>query len=215
MRREAQQMCEEKHPMKGGPIYQPPGTHLLTPGDPKNRKSENSQKSFFSQFRLKLGRFGGFQDDRTAHTVIHANFQPIWSYMASKSQLFDVFRKTDISKYYKWHSKPSILSRVSPGHLHYFSSISHQHIFPKIYFPQKKRCSFSTNFLTNTNLRVKTINFHYVDRFFCLKFFWQNGFFFFEIFHEFSMEAALAADKNQDWTPRPNLPAAWRLPRWG
>ena len=171
MRREAQQMCEEKHPMKGGPIYQPPGTHLLTPGDPKNRKSENSQKSFFSQFRLKLVRFGGFQDDRTAHTVIHANFQPIWSYMASKSQLFDVFRKTDISKYYKWPSKPSILSRVSPGHLHYVSSISHQHIFPKIYFPQKKRCSFSTNFLTNTNLRVKTINFHYVDRFFCLKFF--------------------------------------------
>ena len=26
-------------------------------------------------------------------------------------------------------------------------------------------------------------------------------------------EAAGAADKNQDWTPRPNLPAAWRLYR--
>ena len=25
-------------------------------------------------------------------------------------------------------------------------------------------------------------------------------------------EAALAADKNQDWTPRPNLPVAWRQP---
>ena len=51
-----------------GPIYQPPGTHLLTPGDPKNRKSENSQKSFFSQFRLKLGRSGGVWGERADHT---------------------------------------------------------------------------------------------------------------------------------------------------
>ena len=85
-----------------------------------------------------MGRFGGFQDDRSGHTVIHANFQPIWSYMASKSQLFYVFRKTDISKYSKWPSKPSILSRASPGHLHYFFLDISPTYFSKMFFKKSK-----------------------------------------------------------------------------
>ena len=59
----------------------------------------------------------------------------IRSYMASKSQFFDIFRKTDISKYQKRPSQPSILSRASPGYLHYFfldiSPTYFSNIFPK------------------------------------------------------------------------------------
>ena len=54
---------------------------------PKYRRLQHSRNW------LKLGRFGGFQDDRSGHTVTHANFQPIWSYMASKSQLFNIFQE--------------------------------------------------------------------------------------------------------------------------
>ena len=37
---------------------------------------------------MELGWFRGFQGDRTEHTVLHANFQPIWWYKTSKSPLF-------------------------------------------------------------------------------------------------------------------------------
>ena len=66
-----------------------------------------------------IQNFRGFQEDRTDRTVLLAKFQAIWWYMVSESPLFNIFRQTDISMYQKWPSKPSILSRVSPGHLYY------------------------------------------------------------------------------------------------
>ena len=40
--------------------------------------------------------------------------------------------------YWKLHSEPSVLSRVYPGHLYYFFSISHHHMF-QTYFAKKQK----------------------------------------------------------------------------
>ena len=96
-----------------------------------------SQKLFFSLFKMEFRGFRGFQEERTDHTVLLAKFQPIWWYMISESSLFNILWQIGISMYQKRPSKPSILSRVSPGHLYYlFLDISPTY-FSKIPPPKK------------------------------------------------------------------------------